>query len=443
MSAMQLLCPDWVLTMTGEPTALRNTAVLIQDDTIIDIGESQQLKRLHTSATVVDLPNQVLMPGLINMHTHSAMTLLRAAADDMALHDWLQNRIWPLEGALMDESFVYDGTVLAVAEMLKGGTTTFNDMYFYPEETVRAALDLGARVSAGIVAIEFPTNYGDGPDNYITKGLTALKTFAGEPTVSWTVAPHAPYTVGDQTFLKLRDLSDSLSIPIHCHLHETASEVSDAVSRDGMRPFERLNKLGLINDRFLAVHGVHLNDEELATMADKGTHLVHCPASNLKLASGFAPTARALSAGVNVVIGTDGAASNNQLDMWAEGRMASLLAKGTSADATAWPAYQLLESMTCKAAQALGRGDDLGQIKKNFKADLITVEVGTSKGLSPINQLSSLLAYSGKGAAVSNVWVNGRRVVHTQQLSSKGEQITDDCLLKCTNLWQTRIQQVG
>lgn len=440
---MELLCPQWLLCMDDSTEVLENHAVLIDGAKIIATGPAEQLKKANPAAQIRNLPDRLLMPGLINCHTHSAMTLLRGSADDMALHDWLQKRIWPLEGALADSEFVFDGTVLACAEMLKGGTTTFNDMYFFPEETVRAAVSMGSRVCAGIIAIEFPTRYGSGPDEYIEKGLAARDEFSGEGTVHWTVAPHAPYTVGDDTFKRLAMLAEELDLPIHCHLHETAAEVSDAVSRDGKRPFERLNDLGLINERFLAVHGVHLNKIELEVMARQGSTLVHCPASNLKLASGLAPVAQALALGVNVVVGTDGAASNNKLDMWEESRMAALLAKGVSLDATAYAADQVLRSLTCDAAKALGLENSLGRIKSGFLADLITIQMHEAPHQQPLLNFASRLAYSGSARDVEDVWVHGKQVVSKQQLVGKASELESECMRKVRRLWQTRIEQVG
>lgn len=423
--------------------ALDNHAVLIDGPLIAQIGPKDELIQAHPEAKVTHLPDQILMPGLINCHTHSGMTLLRGSADDMALHDWLQKRIWPLEGELADAEFVHDSTVLACSEMLKGGTTTFNDMYFFPEATVQAASQMGARVMAGIIAIEFPTRYGSGPDEYIEKALAARDQYKDHGAVHWAVAPHAPYTVSNETFERLGTLAEELDLPIHCHLHETATEVSDAVCRDGKRPFERLNEIGLINERFLAVHGVHLDERELAIMATKGSSLVHCPASNLKLASGLAPTARAMAAGVNVVIGTDSAASNNKLDMWEEGRLAALLAKGVSMDATAWPAGKLLQSMTCDAAKALGMEHKLGRIRNGYLADLISIQIHKHAHQEPVLNIASRLAYSGRSNDVQEVWVHGQQVVSKQQLVTKGKELEADSMRKVRGLWQTRIEQLS
>lgn len=440
---MQLLNPQWLLCLNHSTEVLENYAVLINNDLIEAIGPKDELSHRFPQAERLDLPNQVLMPGLINCHTHAAMNLLRGAADDLPLHDWLQTRIWPLEGALADAEFVYDGTVLAAAEMLQGGTTTFNDMYFFPDQVAQAALDVGSRVFAGITVIEFPTRYAAEAKQYIELGIAARDKFKSEPTVHWTIAPHAPYTVSDDTFKHMAMLAEELDLPIHCHLHETASEVSDAVSRDGERPFARFERLGLINERLMAVHGVHLNQQELESMAAKGATLIHCPASNLKLASGIAPINAALKAGVNVVIGTDGAASNNKLDMWDEARLGSLLCKGASGDATAFNASELLMSMTCNAAKALGADHLIGRIAAGLKADLVTVAIGEVAHQLPNHNLISKLAYSGASRDVRHVWVNGVQVVQSQQLVGKRAQIVGEIMRKAQRVWQTRVEKVG
>lgn len=437
---MHLLIPRLLLCLNGNTEVLENHAVLIDKDQIVEVGPMAILENKHPNAEKIDLADQVLMPGLINCHSHAAMNLFRGIADDLALHDWLQTRIWPLEGAHADQEFVYDGTIMAAAEMLLGGTTTFNDMYFYPDQVVQAAVDLGARVVAGITVIEFPTRYASDASQYIELGLAARDKTLGEPTVHWSVAPHAPYTVSDDTFLRLASIAEELDLPIHCHLHETAGEVSDAVSRDGRRPFERLSKLGVINERFMAVHGVHLNESELAHLAAVGASLVHCPASNLKLASGIAPVAVALRAGVNVVIGTDGAASNNKIDMWDEMRLGALLCKGASMDATAWPADDALLSATNGAAKALGLENVTGRISPGFKADLISVELDQKPHQSPLHNLVSKLVYSGAARDVKHVWVNGKRVVESQQLVGKSSQLVSQTMRKVTRVWQTRLQ---
>ncbi len=440
---MQLLTPQWLLCLNDSVEVLENHAVLIDQDQIKAVGPKALLTEQYRDAEPIDLPGQVLMPGLINCHTHAAMNLLRGAADDLPLHEWLQNRIWPLEGELADAEFVYDGSVLAAAEMLLGGITTFNDMYFYPDQVVQAAVDVGSRVFAGITVIEFPTRYANEAHQYIELGLAARDKFKLESTVHWTVAPHAPYTVSDDTFRHLATLAEELNLPVHCHLHETASEVSDAVSRDGERPFQRFERLGLINERLLAVHGVHLSRQELMQMAAKGATLVHCPSSNMKLASGIAPIAEAFKCGVNVVIGTDGAASNNKLDLWEEGRFASLLCKGASEDATAFNAAELLHAMTNNAAKALGAEHLIGRIAPGLQADLISIEVGAQPHQLPNHNLISKLAYSGASRDVQHVWVAGNQVVQSQQLVGKRAQLVAEIMRKTQRVWQTRVEKVG
>lgn len=437
---MQLLIPRLLLCLDGNTEVLENHAVLIDGERVAEVGPALTLLAKYPEADKIELPDQVLMPGLINCHTHAAMNLFRGIADDLALHDWLQTRIWPLEGAHADQEFVYDGTVMSAAEMLLGGTTTFNDMYFYPDQVVQAAIDVGIRVVAGITVIEFPTRYASDANQYIELGLAARDKTLNEATVHWSVAPHAPYTVSDDTFLRLASLAEELNLPIHCHLHETASEVTDAVSRNSVRPFDRLLKLGVINERFMAVHGVHLNDSELAQMSKAGASLVHCPASNLKLASGIAPISTALKAGVNVVVGTDGAASNNKIDMWDEMRLAALLCKGASLDATAWTASEVLLGVTNGAAKALGLESVTGRISSGFKADLIAVELDQKPHQSPLHNLVSKLVYSGSARDVAHVWVNGKRVVESQQLVGKSSQLVSQTMRKVTRVWQTRLQ---
>jgi 5-methylthioadenosine/S-adenosylhomocysteine deaminase len=440
---MQLLTPQWLLCLNYTTEVLEKHAVLINQDQIEAVGPLDEMLAKFPNAQQIDLPNQVLMPGLINCHTHAAMNLLRGAADDLALHDWLQTRIWPLESALADAEFVYDGTLLAAAEMLQSGTTTFNDMYFYPDQIAQAAVDIGARVFTGITVLEFPTRYASEASHYIQLGIAARDQFINEKTVHWTIAPHAPYTVSDNTFKHLAMLAEELNLPIHCHLHETASEVSDAVSRDGERPFARLERLGLINERLMAIHGVHLNQAELQIMATAGASLVHCPSSNLKLASGIAPVADALKAGVNVVVGTDGAASNNTLDLWTEGRLASLLCKGASSNASAFNASELLMSMTCNAAKALGAENLIGRIAPGLQADLITVAIGEAAHQLPLHNLISKLAYSGASKDVKQVWVAGTQVVQSQQFVGHRARLVSEIMQKTQRVWQTRVQKVG
>jgi 5-methylthioadenosine/S-adenosylhomocysteine deaminase len=437
---LQILNPEWLLTMQGAIRMETGLAVLLENDKIKAVETLETLTQQHPQTPVVHLPGQVLMPGLINTHAHAAMNLFRGIGDDLPLMRWLQERIWPLEAAMVSDEFVFDGTVLACAEMLTGGVTTFNDMYFFPAAAARAAQAMGSRIAAGITTIEFPTAYASDAADYLTKGLEARDLFKGEANVHWSLAPHAPYTVSDATFKDVLKLADQLDLPIHLHLAETAHEVEDALSRTGLRPVERLNQLGLINERLLAVHGVHLNERELALLAMRGASLAHCPASNLKLASGFAPVALALEKGLNVGIGTDSAASNNRIDMFHETRLASLLAKGVSGKADDLPATTALHCATLGAAKAIGLDDLIGSIGLGKQADLISVRISKDANTQPVGNLLSHLVYVADRTDVQNVWVAGSRVVENRQLRGRSSALSQETVLNRVPLWQTRFQ---
>lgn len=435
-----LLEPGWLITMDGAPRIESGLAVCVEGGRIAAVDTPERLQTLYPQARRVQLPHKVMMPGLVNAHSHAAMNLFRGIGDDLPLMRWLQERIWPLEGAMVSDEFVFDGTVLACAEMLLGGVTTFNDMYFFPGASVRAARQMGMRIVAGITAIEFPTAYASDADDYLTKGLAARDEWKGETAVHWSLAPHAPYTISDETFSKVLTLADQLDLPIHLHLAETAHEVEDAVSRTGMRPVERLDKLGLLNERLLAVHGVHLSPVELALMGQRGCKLAHCPASNLKLASGMAPVVAALEAGMTVAIGTDGAASNNRLDMFAETRLASLLAKGVSQAADRFTAAESLRAATLGGAKAAGLEEIVGSIRAGKQADLICVDISMDAFAQPAPDLLSHLVYVADRRDVSDVWVAGKRVVENRQLHTDGAILASEVLLKRLPIWQTRFQ---
>ncbi len=435
-----LIEPAWMITMESPVRLQTGMALCIEGDRIAAIDTPERLQTLYPQARRVALPGKILMPGLVNAHSHAAMNLFRGIGDDLPLMRWLQERIWPLEGAMVSDEFVFDGTVLACAEMLLGGVTTFNDMYFFPGAAVRAARQMGMRIVAGITTIEFPTAYASDADDYLNKGLTARDEWKGEASVHWSLAPHAPYTISDDTFGKVLTLADQLDLPVHLHLAETAHEVEDAVSRTGMRPVERLERLGLLNERLLAVHGVHLNPTELALMGQRGCKLAHCPASNLKLASGMAPVVAALEAGMTIGIGTDGAASNNRLDMFAETRLASLLAKGVSQAADTFTAAQALQAATLGGARAAGLEDRIGSLTPGKQADMICVDVAQDVFAQPAPDLLSHLVYVGDRRDVTDVWVGGKRVVENRQLHDAAAILGSEVLLKRLPIWQTRFQ---
>lgn len=400
----------WIIPVQPPGAVLTDHALIVQGDRILDILPSAAADVRYQAARQHRLPGHALIPGLVNLHTHAAMTLLRGYADDLPLMQWLERHIWPAEQRWMSADFVRDGSRLACLEMLSAGVTCFNDMYFYPEAAVEAALQAGQRIAAGMIVVDFPTRYAADPDGYLLKGMELRDRFRGEPLAAFCLAPHAPYSTSDRTLAKVQVYAAQLDVPIHMHVHETADEIRQSLTDHGLRPLARLQNLGLLSPGFIAVHAVHLSAEEMHTLAEHGCHVAHCPSSNLKLASGMAQVTALLQAGINVGIGTDGAASNNRLDLWEEMRLAALLAKGVSGRPDATPARDALRMATLDGARALGLGDAIGSLLPGKQADLVAVDLSgphTQPCFEPISQL----VYSAGRQEVSHVWVNGRLVL--------------------------------
>lgn len=392
---------------------LDNHALAIRDGRIAALLPCAEARKRFRPAQRQTLDRHILIPGLVNLHTHAAMTLMRGLADDLPLMEWLQKHIWPTEAAHVSPQFVLDGTRLACAEMLRGGITCFNDMYFHPEAAASAASEFGMRAALGITTLEFPTPYASDADDYLNKGLAAREHWREHPLISFCLAPHAPYTVSDASFERVLTLSEQLGLPVHCHIHETRHEVDEAIARDGRSPLYRLHRLGLLGPGFIGVHAVHLSDEELDLIANTGTHIAHCPTSNLKLASGIAPVAKMLKRGIGVGLGTDGAASNNRLDLFGEMRLAALLGKGISGDAATLPAHQALRMATLNGAAALGMGDEIGSLKPGKAADLCAVDLSGLENSPCFDPLSHLVYVAGR-ESVSHVWVAGNCCVENK-----------------------------
>jgi 5-methylthioadenosine/S-adenosylhomocysteine deaminase len=407
---------SWVIPVVPAATVLEDHAVVVAAGAVREVVPAREARARYPDAPRVALPGHALIPGLINLHTHAAMALMRGLADDRALMDWLQNHIWPVETRLVNESFVRDGTLLASAEMLRGGITCFNDMYFYPGAAAQGALEAGLRAALGIIVIEMPSAYASDAQDYLSKGLATRDELKQESLLSFCIAPHAPYTVSDKTFERVAMLQGELELPLHIHVHETRDEVEQSVARHGVRPLHRLQALGLVDANLIAVHAVHLTGQEIALLAEKGCHVAHCPSSNLKLASGIAAPARLLQGGVNTGLGTDGAASNNRLDILAEMRMAALLAKGAGSDATLLPAHAALEMATIRSARALGLEDRIGSLEPGKRADMAAVNLEAPELLPCYDPLSHLVYAAGR-EHVTQVWVDGERVVEDGQLT--------------------------
>ena len=405
----------WVVPIEPHAVVLDDHAVAVNGGEILAILPIADARAAYAPRERIELPEHALMPGLINAHTHNPMTLLRGLADDLPLMTWLQEHIWPAEAKAISPEFVRDGVELAVAEMLRGGTTCCNENYFFPDVQAATYLRLGFRSMVGLPIIEFPSAWATSRDEYFDKGLAVRDEFRFESLIGTSLAPHAPYTVSDASFERIRVLADQLDIPVHLHLHETAQEVEDAKRETGARPFARMQKLGLVNDHLIAVHMTQLLDSEIAACAEAGVSVAHCAESNLKLASGFSPAERLRRAGVNVAIGTDGCASNNDLDMFGEMRTAALLAKAVAADASALDAAGTLRAATLSGAKALGWEERIGSIEAGKLADLTAVRLDAIE-TQPLYNVISQLVYAAGRHLVSDVWIAGSRKLREGEL---------------------------
>ena len=412
-----LIHARWIIPVEPESVTYEHYSLAIDGGKIIDLLPTELARQKYWGAITENLQDHALLPGLINCHTHAAMTLMRGIADDLPLMEWLQQHIWPLEQKWMSEAFVKDGTDLAIAEMIRGGTTCFNDMYFFPEITARQALQHGIRAKVGLIVIDFPTVWALNSDDYIAKGLALHDQLRLSDLCTTAFAPHAPYTVSDEPLQKIRTLADELELPIHIHVHETLHEVEQAKAQTGLRPLQRLENLGLLNPSLIAVHMTQLTDKEISRFAKSGAHIVHCPESNLKLASGFCPVAKCLAAGINVALGTDGAASNNDLDMFGEMRTAALLGKAVAGDASAIPAMTALRMATINGAKALGLEDRCGSLSVGKAADVIAVDLSYLETL-PLYCPVSQIVYAASRQQVTDVWVAGKRLLKQRRLTT-------------------------
>jgi 5-methylthioadenosine/S-adenosylhomocysteine deaminase len=407
----------WIIPIEPANVTYEYHSLVIHDGRIIDVLPTADAKQKYQAVTTEDLDSHALLPGFINCHTHAAMSLMRGIADDLPLMDWLQNHIWPLEHKWMSDTFVKDGTDLAIAEMILSGTTCFNDMYYFPEIAAQQAIQCGMRANIGLVVIDFPTVYATDCDGYLEKGVLLHKQMHNQPLISLAFAPHAPYTVCDESLRKIKKLADELKLPVNMHVHETQHEVEQAYSEMGKRPLQRLHALDLINASFSAVHMTQLTDEEIEQFAAANAHIVHCPESNLKLASGFCPITRCLTAGINVALGTDGAASNNDLDMLGEMRTAALLAKAVANDASAVPAMIALQMATINGAKALGLDKEIGSLVIGKAADVIAIDLDCLS-TQPVYDPASQIVYAGNRQQISDVWVAGRQLLKKRQLTT-------------------------
>jgi len=433
-----LIEAGWVVPVVPHGVVLEGHAVAVSGDRIASVLPIAEARACFDAKETVSRPDGVLIPGLVNTHCHNPMTLLRGVADDLPLKVWLQQHIWPIEAAVIGPDFVADGVTLAIAEMLRGGTTCANENYFFPDVQAATYKLHGFRARVGLPVIDFPTAWAKSDDEYFERAGDVHDQWRADPLVATAFAPHAPYTVNDANFERIRMLSDQLDIPVHLHLHETAQEVEQSVEKHGQRPIARIDRLGLFNDRLIAVHMTQLTEHEVHLCAERGVSVVHCPESNLKLASGFCPACALERAGVTLAIGTDGCASNNDLDMFGETRTAALLAKAVANDAAGFDAFSALRAATLGGAKALGWEDRIGSIEPGKQADLVCIDLSPLE-TQPLHHVVSQLVYATGRQQVNDVWIAGSRKLRERELVDMDAA----AIVANARQWRERIAAIG
>jgi len=417
---------------------LQDHSLVISQGRILDLVPTRELADRYTVTEHYDRPDHILIPGLINAHTHMAMTLFRGIADDLPLREWLEGHIWPAEKEWVGPDFVRDGTALAIAEMLRGGTTCASDMYFYPEISARTAASMGMRAVIGMPILEIETAWAASAEECFSKGLEVHDAYRGHPLVTVSFAPHAPYTVSDSALKRIRTLADELELPVHMHVHETLGEINDAVAARNERPMERLRRLGLASRQLVAVHMTCLNEADLAIASEGNINVVHCPESNMKLASGICPAPRLLELGINVCLGTDGAASNNDLSMFGEMKAAAMLGKVSTGDPSAVPASTILEMATINGARALGLEEQTGSLEPGKWADICCVDT-RKLHMQPLYDPISQIVYCAERGDVNDVWVAGRHLLDNGHLLNASTAN----LIDSAASWGSRLAEYG
>jgi 5-methylthioadenosine/S-adenosylhomocysteine deaminase len=429
-----LINSRWIIPVVPENRIFENCALAVDQQKIVGIYPQAEASSKFVADSVVDLGEHIVMPGLVNAHGHAAMSLLRGYADDLPLRPWLEEHIWPVEARVLSEQFVADGTDLAMAEMIKTGTTCFADMYFFADSVAEQVRRSGMRSQVGFTVFDFPTAGGKDPDDYIHKGLQLRDSYKGDELIKIACAPHAPYTVGDETMRRIATYANELDMAVHIHCHETAQEVRDSLKLYSCRPLQRLDDLGILLPQTQLVHMTQIDQDDIRLIQDNNCHVVHCPESNLKLASGFCPVGKLIDAGINVAIGTDGAASNNDLDLFGELKTAALLAKAVAGDAAMLDAHAALRMATINGAKALGWEDQTGSLEAGKSADIIAVEI-SSLSQKPLYNPASQLVYSNAGSQVTHSWVAGKALLKERALMTLDEQN----LIRRADAWRNQI----
>ncbi|RMD52556.1 MAG: amidohydrolase, partial [Nitrospirae bacterium] len=430
-SVDQIVYADYILTMDDELSLIEDGGVVVKDGKIYHIGRSEDIKRRFTPKMTYGGRMKVLMPGLINTHTHAAMVFFRGMADDMPLNTWLQEHIWPVERKMLSSEFVSAAVELAALEMVKAGITTYNDMYFFKDAAAIATSKIGMRAVLGVGILDFPTKVASTVDEYIAGAERFIKEWKGDELITPAVAPHALYTCGTDTLKRAKKLSEKYSTPVHIHLSETQWEVGEIRKKHGMSPVSYLNSIGFLDEHVVAAHCVWLNDEEIEILSEKGVFVSHCVKSNLKLASGIAPVVKMLDSGVKVTFGTDGAASNNTLDIIDEMSVAAKLHKAVSNDATALNDRLALLMATRWGAMALGIEEKTGSIEVGKDADFILADLNKPH-LTPIYDIYSHIVYAMRSSDIEYVTIRGDIIVEDGRLKTMDE----DEIMNKARYWQ-------
>ncbi|TDH72469.1 hypothetical protein CCR75_001265 [Bremia lactucae] len=423
-----------VIPVVPRGVVLSNHAVVVKSSRIVAVLPHDKAQQLFIGIEERHLPNHIVLPGLINLHTHSTMSLLRGLSDDKPLCNWLTEDIWPTEGKFVGPEFVKVGVTLAVAEMLRSGTTCCNEMYYFPDEMCEVLETTGFRGAVGLVVLDFPSPYGSGPADYFCKALPYLEKYASgcHDLITVTMAPHAPYTVSDEHLQTANVLARQHKVRVHMHLHETQRECEDSATQNRnsmschqsaykLRPLANLKRMGLLSEHLICAHMTQLTAGEIEDIAQAGVHVAHCPSSNLKLASGLAPITAMLERGVNVGIGTDSAASNNSLDMFSEMKLAAILAKAETKKCSSVPAAEALQMATLNGARALGLENDIGSIEVGKRADVIAVDCDNIEMLPMYNPINHIVYVAGR-EHVSDVWINGKHLLANHKLMTIDEK---------------------
>ncbi len=405
-----------ILPVTEQNDFIDEGYLIIEEEMIKEVGKGQPPEGIYDK--VIDGRNKVMMPGFINTHTHAAMTLMRGYADDLPLMEWLENKIWPLEAKLTAED-VYWGSMLAILEMIKSGTTTFNDMYFFMEETARAVQETGIRavLARGLIGV------GPAAESGLAESRELVKKWhrAADERISFMLGPHAPYTCPPDYLKKVIALAREFNIGIHTHIAETKGEFEDIQRQYGKTPVELMGEVGLFELTTIAAHCVHLTPADIAILKKHGVGIAHNPESNMKLASGIAPVPEMLAAGIAVALGTDGASSNNNLDMLQEMRTGALLHKVNTMDPTVLPAYQAIEMATANGAKALGLGNETGRLQAGLKADLILISLNQPH-MKPVHDVVANIVYSAQASDVDTVIINGNIIMENRRITTFDEE---------------------